>query len=235
MCGTKADAVHRERKQRLLTAVSALAKQASPAGRRDVLEAIAELEQCNEISGSPDGRWALIFSTQASPPSQRGVDEVPLLQPVMDAMYAAFFRVAPALAGAQADGGGSGRSNEQALSLATGRVNNRVRLELPWSPGSPNGRPAVLEIGVDGSVREEGSELAITFTDFSVGVRGSGMKSGNSVRLPLPRPVGSLVTTHCDEDLRISRGGRGGVFVLRRLRSTAGSAASPSAADEAVR
>ena len=39
-----------------------------------------------------------------------------------------------------------------------------------------------------------------------------------SLRVPLPRPVGTLRTTFCDEELRVSRGGRGGVFVLRRLR-----------------
>jgi len=38
------------------------------------------------------------------------------------------------------------------------------------------------------------------------------------VTVPLPRPRGALETTFCDENLRISRGGRGGIFVLKRLR-----------------
>lgn len=37
------------------------------------------------------------------------------------------------------------------------------------------------------------------------------------LRIPLPRPVGTLRTTYCDAALRISRGGRGGVFILKRL------------------
>ena len=60
----------------------------------------------------------------------------------------------------------------------------------------------------------------MAFTDCSFrlsGSRLSGSDEAPELRVPLPRPVGSLCTTHCDEDLRISRGGRGGVFVLRRL------------------
>ena len=37
------------------------------------------------------------------------------------------------------------------------------------------------------------------------------------VRLPLPRPKGALKNTFCDETLRISRGGRGGVFITSRV------------------
>ena len=47
---------------------------------------------------------------------------------------------------------------------------------------------------------------------------GGGAADNLSLRVPLPRPVGSLRTTFCDEEIRVSRGGRGGVFVLRRMR-----------------
>lgn len=85
-----------------------------------------------------------------------------------------------------------------------------VRLSIPGN------RPSV-EIMVNGEVSTmeagEAAQLSVTFTDFAIKL-GRGMP----VRLPLPRPVGSLCTTYCDADLRISRGGRGGIFVLRRLR-----------------
>ena len=44
-------------------------------------------------------------------------------------------------------------------------------------------------------------------------------KASVQVELPLPRPVGKLRTTFCDADMRLSRGGRGGIFVLRRIRT----------------
>ena len=140
----------------------------------------------------------------------------------------AFFKVAPALAGAQQDGAG-GASNEQWLSLQSGLVENRVRIPFGSS---------VLEVRVDGAVaageggRDE--QLNVTFTECSFALRGKGGGGGSGksagqeddqgapLRVPLPRPVGSLRTTHCDEDLRVSRGGRGGVFLLRRMRERSG-------------
>ena len=64
-----------------------------------------------------------------------------------------------------------------------------------------------------------GDDLRVTFTEFGVrrAVRGDASADSGYVRVPLPRPVGSLRTTHCDATMRVSRGGRGGVFVLRRL------------------
>ena len=46
---------------------------------------------------------------------------------------------------------------------------------------------------------------------------GAPLNGGAPLRLPLPRPVGTVSNSYCDDDLRVSRGGRGGVFVLRRL------------------
>ena len=40
-----------------------------------------------------------------------------------------------------------------------------------------------------------------------------------TVELPLPRPLGRLRTTFCDEEMRLSRGGRGGIFVLKKIPS----------------
>ena len=103
------------------------------------------------------------------------------------------------------------------MSLATGVIENCVRVPLP--AGLPMG--AALEIRVDGlvaPVSAGGEDLRVEFTEcaFRLLPRGGG-GDGRGLVVPLPRPVGSLRTTFCDETLRVSRGGRGGVFVLKRL------------------
>ena len=153
-----------------------------------------------------EGRWALIYSTQVDERKQLAAPGLP--QTVIDSTYAFFFKFAPALAGAEE--GGRRASNEQLVDLARGKVYNRVKLAVP-------GRSQPAELMVNGDVVErvqgDPSELRVTFTDFQVGLSGG----SDPLRLPLPRPVGSLCTTHCDADMRVSRGGRGGVFILRRL------------------
>jgi hypothetical protein len=219
-----------DRKDAVLTAIGQLSRTPTPAAQRAVLSAVAELESCGETAASPDGRWALLFSTQVEVPgssSQRPEGALPIIQPLIDFTYGLFFRVAPALAGSTAAGGGS---NEQYVSLSENRVDNRVRVPLPdWLRDTfPPSR--VLEIRVEGQVREadELDELAVTFTECSFALSAGGdAEEGPRLRVPLPRPVGTLRTTHCDEEMRISRGGRGGVFVLKRLREAeAGSAAT---------
>ena len=182
---------------------------------------LALITSCPRAGASPDGRWALLFSTQLAAPQAQEERQAPLLQPVIDATYALFFRVAPQLAGAQQDGGKSGGgSNEQRLSLSSGVVENRVRVPLPGPLGG-----GALEIFVDGEVDapDAADDLRVAFTECSFRLRprggGGGSAREGALRVPLPRPVGSLRTTHCDEELRVSRGGRGGVFVLRRLKS----------------
>ena len=213
-----------QRKIALLASLSELNRRPAPATRDNVLISVAELEACECTGGSPEGRWSLIFSTQASAPDPRQVSDANFLQPLIDATYATFFKVAPQLAGAQEDGG-RGAANEQNLSLETGLVANRVRIPLPapW-------RGRALEIFVDGEVEAIGEDgrddvLSVAFTEcrFQLAATaersaGGGAADNLSLRVPLPRPVGSLRTTFCDEEIRVSRGGRGGVFVLRRMR-----------------
>ena len=232
LCASRSDAGGQ--KAALLSALSDLRREPSPAGRRAVLAAAATLEgRSDAITASAEGRWALLFSTQLSPEAAGVADAIPLVQPLIDATYAAFFKVAPALAGAQQDGRAGSGSNEQRLSLARGIVENRVRVPLPRLPFGAS----ALEIRVDGSLAPEpdaeksaagAGRLRVQFNEcgFRLLPRGgSGNGSGPGFVLPLPRPVGSLRTTFCDGSLRISRGGRGGVFVLKRLPEDAGSGA----------
>ena len=105
--------------------------------------------------------------------------------------------------------------------LAAGVIENRVRVPLP--SGLPIG--SALEIRVDGLVAPidaAGGEeqLRVEFTECAFRLLPKGGGGGGGARglvVPLPRPVGSLRTTFCDETMRVSRGGRGGVFVLKRL------------------
>lgn len=193
-------------KKGLLTSIAKLRREATVQNRNAVLSAVEALEACSGTMGAVDGRWSLIFSTQGAPPKQQPL-QGNAFQPLIDATYSAFFKVAPALAGAAQDGSSGSAANEQTIDYASGRVRNRVRIALPFS-----GR---LDIRVNGDVsRVSDRDLAVTFSDCSFQLDGIDA----SVQVPLPRPVGSLETTWCDEDLRISRGGRGGIFILRRLR-----------------
>mmetsp|Transcript_146809 Transcript_146809/g.469082 ORF Transcript_146809/g.469082 Transcript_146809/m.469082 type:complete len:98 (-) Transcript_146809:68-361(-) len=81
--------------------------------------------------------------------------------------------------------------------------------------------PWRLRITVEGEATpDEGGDAAslrVVFTQFGVSVVGDAPEWLRSLpALPLPRPQGSVQTTFVDEDLRVSRGGRGGLFVLRR-------------------
>ena len=111
--------------------------------------------------------------------------------------------------------------------LAAGVIENRVRVPLP--SGLPIG--SALEIRVDGLVAPTDAaggeeQLRVEFTECAFrllpkgGGGGGGGGGARGLVVPLPRPVGSLRTTFCDETMRVSRGGRGGVFVLKRLPDT---------------
>ena len=209
----------------LLSALAELKRAPSPGAKRAVLSATSQLEARDDaLSASADGRWALLFSTQGAPEVGQPAGTIPLVQPLIDATYATFFRIAPALAGAQQDGAAE-RFNEQRVSLAAGVIENRVRVPLP--SGVPIG--SALEIRVDGLVapidagageeqlRVEFTECAFRLLPKGGGGGGGGGGGARGLVVPLPRPVGSLRTTFCDATLRVSRGGRGGVFVLKRL------------------
>lgn len=49
--------------------------------------------------------------------------------------------------------------------------------------------------------------VGVTFTSFQLG----------KFSIPLPRPKGTLLTTYCDSVMRLSRGGKGGLFVVQRV------------------
>ena len=90
-----------------------------------------------------------------------------------------------------------------------------LQVRLPWS------KDASLRVRVWGEVEVDdgvpgGNSLAVTFGGWSFSLISPGQQAAQEIKLPLPRPRGTLAVTYCDESLRISRGGRGGIFVTSR-------------------
>ena len=191
--------------------------------KRAILDATEALESGMDASipfGEVSGRWSLVYSTnddRGSPglgPLQ-GVIDTDAIQKLTSQLYQVFFTFLPALAGS-AETGAKGVANEQVVDIPNGRVVNNVDVDLPWPIGG-------ARVGVMGEVTAndpDGREVIVTFTSWELGAKpGQGDRGGDSPRLqlPLPRPKGVLRNTFCDDTLRISRGGRGGLFITSRL------------------
>lgn len=216
-------------KKRLLAEVAASRKPGADRSKtkRLILAAVKTLEAtAAEVGefGDVSGRWSLVYST-----SDAGSSSSPALGPlaavldddafqrVSNQLYKLFFSFAPALAGS-AETGARGVSNEQVVDLAAGRVVNNVDVELPIG--------GAARIGVEGEIRAvdpEAREVIVTFTEWELGPGGGEGMEVPRLRLPLPRPRGILKNTFCDATLRVSRGGRGGVFITSRLPPSASS------------
>ncbi|GAB4816233.1 hypothetical protein N2152v2_003279 [Parachlorella kessleri] len=147
------------------------------------------------------------------------------LQSGSDTAYRFFYRAFPLIAGS-AVGRRSGRSratNMQVIDTERGRVDNIVRFKIGSSPGEVcvSGDAAVVPGEQTGgkSVR-----LRVTFKDFTIQV-------GDGPKLALPlswlSPVGYVDTLYLDEQVRISVGDKGSLFVVTRLpHGTSGSSSS---------
>ena len=152
----------------------------------------------------------------ASPLESLGVSDE-IVQEVTKTLYSVFFKFAPWLAGS-AETNRTGARNVQLVDVDAGVVRNEVELDVASLPTLPM---STLTIGVDGEIETEDAlarRAFVTFTSFDVQLRfARGEAKTPKVSIPLPRPRGSLNTTFCDDSMRISRGGRGGVFILTRL------------------
>ena len=186
------------------------------AAARAVETAVGALERMSS-EASASGSWTLAYSaktsnSESSPLEALGVSDE-IVQSITSSLYGVFFKFAPWLAGSQ-ETGKRGVRNEQRVDLDAKRARNDVYVELPPSPFG--GDAAVLHIGVDGEVVAKdalGWDAEVTFTSFDIALSELPRAS-----FPLPRPRGALRTTYCDDTMRISRGSRGGMFVLTRLR-----------------
>ena len=181
-------------------------------------------------SSSAGGRWTLAYGAKAAAATgarrwtsngmeSLGVSDA-VIQEITRTMYGVFFKYAPWLAGS-AETNRRGARNAQTVDVAAGVVRNEVELDLDLVGPTTT----TVCIGVDGELRAKDAiarDAAMTFTSFDVRARFGGESSTSpTLTLPLPRPRGSLTTTFCDENMRVSRGGQGGVFVLTRLQDDA--------------
>jgi len=215
-----ADDIERAKSQ-LLATVSATRRSDRRAVTADVARAVLALERLGAGAASASGTWTLVYSYK-----ERGGEDAALeslgvsddvVQQLTRTAYEVFFKFAPWLAGS-AETNARGVRNTQAVDVAGGRVRNEVDLSV--------GDDAVLRIGVDGEIDANDNDtlarrVTVCFTGFDVQLRlARGDVTLPRVAVPLPRPRGELETTFCDDSMRISRGGKGGVFVLTRLRDS---------------
>lgn len=197
-------------------------------GQHEVLDAALALEEAAVAAGAKPsaalvgGYWSLVYSTQELQGSAGMEASDSIIDRLTAQVYRFFFRFAPALAGAQDRGSEGPRNwwgtprNEQNVDLDAGTVRNVVEVSPPGPPSSWR-----LQIVVEGEATpnpgKDGTSLRIIFTRFSAALVGKvPFWLPTFPALPLPRPVGKLETSFVDSDLRVSRGGRGGLFVLRR-------------------
>ena len=230
-----------EAKRATLRAVSGTRKLPPESTSKDVMLCVEALERVasagraetsKSILAPIDGDWTLVYSTKTSSGVVTRADDLMIglgeigesaIDAVTSALYATFFKFAPFLAGS-AETNQRGVRNTQKVDSLAGIVRNEVfvdaQLPLPFVKNM-----IVLRIGVEGEVKLlgdlSGSRAEVIFTSFDLGFTSSSVNDDDRVepalKVPLPRPRGTLDTTFCDDTMRISRGGRGGVFILTRV------------------
>lgn len=86
-------------------------------------------------------------------------------------------------------------------------------------PGKQNIKLRIRVWGEVSADAEAKNKLHVTFTGWGFAIVRD-QQVGREMQLPLPRPRGTLNTTFCDDTLRVSRGGRGGLFITNRAPSS---------------
>ncbi|KAL4447825.1 hypothetical protein ABPG75_005044 [Micractinium tetrahymenae] len=201
-------------------------------------EALASASPTPGPAASPllNGAWALLYSgrsrrlaaaaafpaSSAAAPSLREA-----LQAASDAAYSAFYKYVPVLAGS-AVGRARGSSATNFQVLRPGRVDNVVTTKGPLP----------LRLCVSGSievVQPPGgvapSCVAVRFDAFTA--RLGGLPEA-ALSLGWLRPLGYVDTLYLDQEMRVSVGDKGGLFVLRRVAADGAEASAASAAQAAT-
>eukprot|EP00877_Chromochloris_zofingiensis_P010560 jgi/Chrzof1/5758/Cz16g14220.t1 len=182
---------------------------------RALLELVNQLAKVNPTprpaeSSLINGRWVLLYTL---PDTAKDDVQRPFMQATMAALYEFFYKYVPIIAGSAVGPkpsmqGVIPRGNFQTFDTFHGVVNNQAKFEAFKTPG---------EINVDGSAQiassSKGDRLVATFTSAN-------LTWGNNVRLSFPinifSPTGYIDTLYLDEDIRISKGDKGSMFVARR-------------------
>ena len=173
-----------------------------------------------------DGSWILLWTgsykqgTNSTPASLSnalgpGLAAFPLIQEASDATYSFFYKTFPLLAGSAVGvkGGSSSslvqaRGNYQIFDLGKQTVVNEARFEA---------FDTSCQIRVGGMiapVQSSPNKISATFTN--------GRIDFGSVSIDVPigiiSPVGFVDTPYLDEDMRISIGDKGSVFIARKIK-----------------
>eukprot|EP00882_Tetradesmus_deserticola_P029537 GHRQ01033093.1.p1 GENE.GHRQ01033093.1~~GHRQ01033093.1.p1 ORF type:complete len:257 (+),score=64.17 GHRQ01033093.1:130-900(+) len=186
-----------------------------PALQGSLLQLVQQLAAVNPTprpaeSELINGRWALLYTL---PDSAKGDVQRSALNTAMAAAYNFFYKYVPIIAGSavgrKADSRQTvkARGQFQTFDTKRGWVGNQARFEAL-------GREGV--INVDGPAQvtptQAGERITATFTEAE-------LKWG-SLRVPFAigvfSPSGYIDTLFLDEDLRISKGDKGSIFVARR-------------------
>ena len=206
------DTMARSLKVNVLTAIAKTRRGEPGYSAGVIVEAVEKLEKYQVLNppndgwiSSLDGRWSLVYSTRAE--SSKLTPPTALASAIdrfSSALYKIFFRFLPFLAGssgADENSGSAIASNTQEINLSVGTIVNTVKVSKPLS----------LTIVVKGEVcispRSSRDTVDVVFTSCQF----------NSIVVPLPRPKGSLRTTVLVDELRVGRGGQGGLFIVKRI------------------
>lgn len=210
-----------------------------PALRAELVSLLPQLRAANPtpapaVSPKIDGVWVLVATVpKAAAREQRRSP----LQAAFALLYDFFYQRIPIIAGSAvgkkgaagaisgASGSGSpskgppsssspavrARGNFQTFDVPNGIVRNRAVFEAFGLRG---------EVNVDGTARVLSDErLEATFTT-------AGLRLGERLSVPFPigafRPTGWVDTLYLDDDVRVSTGDKGSVFVARRARGGGG-------------
>lgn len=226
-------------RQQVLHAVSMLEAAAEDSQK------ILTIEQANRLNGEWTLVYSTLVSDSDSdsdlskPPLLLSTSLPSFFDMITGNLYKLFFRYAPFLAGSSSSSSPSSSlssssssspssssastslddryfviKNQQDIYLAQRKILNTVtitpkqnKMFLPLPFTLPKTTIIVEgEISIDPATP---STTSVIFTRSKF--------SPPNIAIPLPRPKGSIVTTFCDEDLRISRGGQGGLFIVNRL------------------
>ncbi len=192
--------------------------------KRKIVECVGNLEKLMLASDNANtcsnGRWCLIYSTRVDPSASLSLSPS-FIDIISGNLYKLFFKFAPFLAGgsessASAETALSQIANEQVIDLLNGSLINAVSFKVPtifpFSNDNKNDDGKVT-ITVRGELKPVSTdEVNVVFSSFKLDLYGQ-----HIFTIPLPRPKGTLRTTYCDSDVRISRGGQGGVFIVKRI------------------
>ena len=196
----------KSKKRALLNSISSSRRQgpSSASQKAQIFEHLADLEMLGVgRDRSIEGRWNLVWSGR---PPQKGrgeprleLEDLPALQFISNQLYSIFFKFAPQLAGSNSENLKDTR-NEQLIDLERRAITNRVEIKsLPI--------PLTIIVEVECGARKA-DLVDVIFVRTRI----------NGFVIPLPRPKGTLQTVYNDGDMRISKGGQGGLFVCSKMK-----------------